>query len=234
VAATPVIWRAAREPRALEIPTGFTGAYVKGLDEAGDAVGGVELPSGETLAAEWDRQGAVRLLPSAYPAAPYDEANVVDVHGDVLGSTESFTAFAAEATLWRDGVRIGLGHLPGAGYGVALGINGHRDAVGADARADGVPHAWVTHLAGALRPLPTLGGGTDGASIAHAITDPVAGDVSVGGFSATRTGDIHATVWRCAFALSGEPAPDQAARHPVAVHRAQVPRLLGAALHLGQ
>ena len=227
VAATPVVWRAGLEPRALEIPLGFSGGYVKGLDNAGDAVGGVELPTGETLAAEWDRSGAVRVLPTAYPSSPYDEANVVDAHGDVLGATESFNAFEAEATLWRDGARFGLGHLDGARYGVALGINRHREAVGADAGADGTPHAWITRLGERLRPLPALSGGTEGASIAHAITDPVAGDVSAGGFSASVTGANHATVWRCAFALAREQAVAGTAR----AHRTKPPRLLGSALH---
>ena len=203
VAATPVVWRGGFEPRALAIPAGFSGGYVKGIDDTGDAVGGVELPTGETRAAEWSRSGAVQVLPTAFPSSPYDEANVVDARGDVLGATESFTAFAAEATLWLDGTRYGLGHLPSAVFGVALGVNGHHDAVGADAGADGTPHAWITRLDGALQPLPAIGGGIEGASIAHAITDPVAGDVTAGGFSTSATGESRATVWRCAFELAG-------------------------------
>jgi len=198
-AATPVIWRAGRRPVGLPVPTGYTGAYLKGIDDAGDAVGAVQLATGDTLAASWDRHRRVTVLPTAFPQSPWDEANVVDVHGDVLGATENRLSFAAEATLWKDGHRIGLGHLEGALFGVALGTDGHADVVGFDAGPDRVRHAWVIRLGGRPQPLTALSGGTGDASMAHAVRRAPGGDVTVGGASQITGGEEHATIWRCAF-----------------------------------
>jgi len=106
---------------------------------------------------------------------------------------------AAEATLWKDGHRIGLGHLEGALFGVALGTDGHADVVGFDAGPDRVRHAWVIRLGGRPQPLTALSGGTGDASIAHAVRRAPGRDVTVGGASQITGGEEHATIWRCAF-----------------------------------
>lgn len=71
-----------------------------------------------------------------------------------------------------------------------------RDWDGASNTADGTPTAFVSRLEGPLLALPDLNGAYGTESYVHGLDR----DGDAAGQTTTTTGELHATVWTCAFA----------------------------------
>lgn len=108
-------------------------SYANAINDAGIAVGAGYPDFDGTVAARWDRQGALTVLPSDTRGA---EASAINGSGVVAGSADR------QAAKWDStGARTVLDSLPGGDYSAATVINASGRTAGLSATADGRLHA---------------------------------------------------------------------------------------------
>ena len=172
----------------------MTDGFGFGLNNAGEVSGSVATSpddDGELFAFTW-RHGAFQIL-------GHGQANVVDGSGRAAGRSDDATGLATAAWWAPGGTLHDLGALdPDSAdpLGWILATDGRGDWAGAGSGPDGTPTAFVSRLNGPLLALPGLDGTFTSESYAHGI-DP-RGDAA--GQSTTSAGELHATLWTCAFA----------------------------------
>jgi probable HAF family extracellular repeat protein len=123
----------------------------------------------------------------------YSEAHALNGVGLVAGEFASTNFFNVLAFLYENGAITELGHLTGAPYAVAYGINDISKVVGESDTAN-TTHAFL-YSNGTMTDLGTLGANnTSGYSSAHAINraEQVVGESSV---SFSQVGTIHAVLY---------------------------------------
>ncbi len=131
----------------LPDPEGASFSVAQGINESGQIVGAVVMPSlGRTAPAVWDTPTAPPRLLSGIPGTTgLSEGMAINDAGDVAGrSVYSPNVFEYEAFLYRadDGVTSGLGRLPGGTISHAFGVNNRREVVG-DANRDSRPRGFL-------------------------------------------------------------------------------------------
>ena len=180
----PVLWHHG-EIIDLGLPAGMTDGFAFGVNDAGEVSGSVLTSpddDGELFAFVW-RDGAFRIL-------GHGQANVIDNSGRAAGRFDDYAAELSTAGWWApDGTLHDLGVLDPDStdpLGWILATDDRGDWAGAGSGADGTPTAFVSRLDGTYT----------SASFAHGL-DP-RGDAA--GSSMTASGEMHATLWTCAFA----------------------------------
>ena len=113
-----------------------------------------------------------------------------DAVGDYAAQAGRVDVFDREASLWRDGVRLGLGNLPGDGSSTALAVNQRGVVVGWSGSSDGsVSHAFLW-TGGSIHALGALHRGGNSAALA------VNADGEAVGWADAADGMPHASLWR--------------------------------------
>jgi probable HAF family extracellular repeat protein len=174
----PVLWRHGTITD-LGLPAGMSDGFAFGVNAEGEVSGSV-LTSPDDVG--------------------HGQANVVDDRGRAAGRSDDFATGLSTAAWWAsDGALHDLGLLDPDSVDPlswVFATDGRGDWGGAGSSADGTPTAFVSRLDGPLLRLPGLDGGAMGESYVHGL-DP-RGDAA--GQSTTATGELHATLWTCAFA----------------------------------
>jgi len=206
----PVMWPAnGGLPVRLAMPDGYIGAYGMAINDRGDVVGAV-YSEFNLVAWGWDADG------SNHPLAELDlngfsQANVLDNQRRAAGISDFGGNPGAQAALWHRGVERSLGVFGDSDFSFALGTNQQGDYVGLGSYFLGEEeaHVFLTSASstGPLRTLMPLSGDPADPSKAHAVTS---GRVAVGGSSLTESGQIHATVWTCAYEQAFVPGTETA------------------------
>ncbi len=196
---TPVMWPASGGgPVTLAIPEGYIGGYGMAINDRGDVVGAA-YSEFQLVAWAWDADGSNHAL-AERDLGGFSQANVVDNQRRAAGLSDFGGNPGAQATLWHRGGSRSLGVFGSSDFSFALGTNGQGDYVGIATYFAGEEseHVFLTSAAsnGLLRTLMPLSGNPADSSKAHAVSS---GNVAVGGSSMTESGDVHATVWTCAF-----------------------------------
>lgn len=110
--------------------------------------------------------------------------------GDYAADAGQQNVFNREASLWRDGNRLGLGALQGDASSTALAVNQHGVVVGWSGVSDGsVSHAFLWS-GGSMHALGALRQGANSAALA------VNANGAVVGWSDAVDGTSHAFLWR--------------------------------------
>ncbi|MGN6609205.1 MAG: hypothetical protein ACTHMS_19605 [Jatrophihabitans sp.] len=196
----PVVWPHGGAPRFVELPAGYDGGAVLGIDDRGDLVGQI-YNQDVGLAVRWDRAGHAHPLGSADQDG-FSQANVVDEDATAAGVSDfGHTLPGAEAVTWRDGTERGLGFFPGGDFSWVYATNGHgayAGVAGIGAFPDDTEYVMIVRCGPhpvplTLLPLSRRFGDATGA--AHAVS----ADLTVGGDSETADGEMHATLWTHAF-----------------------------------
>lgn len=199
----PVVWKRGVLHR-LSMPTGYDGAAGLGINDVGDVVG-LAYTQERAQAWLWRASGAGRPLDRL---GGFSQANVLTDTGSAFGISDFGGRPGGEATMWpHPGTVRGLGHLRRGDVSFALGANNAGDAVGISNYRPGGGNNHVL-LVSRYRPASTLlplSGDVADQSGAHYVSE--VRPVSVGGSSATRSGQVHATLWKCAWLQSFVP-PD--------------------------
>jgi uncharacterized membrane protein len=198
----PVEWRDLRTVRVLPLPVGALSGEAAGINDSGDIVGDVSTDSAE-IAWEWGHGGSSHALQPEYRQG-FSQANVINDRGWVGGGLDFGGRFGLWASVWRNGSVSKLGQFGSdLNFSFAFGGDQIGDYVGAATYTidDQFLHVFLTRAgSGTLRTLMPLSGNLLDRSNAHAVVPSYGGQgVAVGGDSDIGNGDIHATVWTCAF-----------------------------------
>jgi len=211
----PVEWRHLRGIRVLPLPMGATGGEALGINDAGDIVGDISTDTAE-IAWEWPHDGSSHALQPEYSDG-FSQANVINDRGWAAGGLDFGGQFGLWASVWRQGSVSKLGQFGSdTNFSFALGGDQIGDYVGGATYTIDDPflHVFITRAgSGTLRTLMPLSGNLLDRSNAHAVVPTYGGQpgVAVGGDSDVGNGDIHATVWTCAYQQELTP-PAAAAR----------------------
>jgi uncharacterized membrane protein len=195
------------------------------INDLGDVVGAAYTDD-QLVAWGWGKNGGNHPL-ARIDLQGFSQANVLDNRGRAAGISDFGGNPGGQAALWRNGRLRSLGVFGDSDFSFALGTNGRGDFVGSATYylGEDSSHVFLTSASwdGPLRTLMPLSGDPRDESSAHAATG---GRVAVGGESLTAGGEIHATVWTCAYRQAFVPDVEPAARHaqgdknaPGAVHR---------------
>ena len=194
----PVLWHHG-QITDLGLPAGMTDGFAFGINDAGEISGSVATSpddDGELFAFTW-RDGDFRIL-------DHGQANVIDDSGRAAGRFDDSAGLPTAAWWAPDGTLHDLGVLdPHSSdpLGWIFATDGRGDWAGAGSGDDGTPTAFVSRLHGPLLALPGLDGTYTSESYAHGL-DP-SGDAA--GQSTTIEGQLHATLWTCAFVQARAP-----------------------------
>jgi hypothetical protein len=192
------IWPHLGQPVLLPTPSGWTGAYLQGMNDRGDAVGGVYTDE-QQVAWEWPAHGGTGHPLAQIDLTGFSQANVVDDAGNVAGISDDGGQPGSFAAIWRGGsLRYAARYASGGYYATIYGGDGRGAYVGNGDYYHGDPneHVFLTFGgSGPLQSLPPLSGNATDDSNAHAVST----DLTVGGASQiTDSTDEHATLWTCA------------------------------------
>lgn len=134
---------------------------VRGLNEAGEVVGGARLGGGHRgFLRDNDALQSIEGL----PGSDYSVALGINNFGDVVGSANTRTGARAFRSRRTGGV-VDLGTLPGDSSSVAFAINQSGDASGYSSGPTGV-RAVVWNRAGVIQALPALPGSNSAQALA--------------------------------------------------------------------
>jgi len=135
---------------------------------------------------------AYKILDLGSNSWSYSEAHGINGLGNVVGEYEPTNFLYVKGFLNESGVMTDVGHLMGAPYAVACGINDTNQVVGESDTAKNT-HAFL-YSNGTMTDLGTLAGATIGYSSAHAINraGQIVGESSV---SFQQAGTIHAVLY---------------------------------------
>ncbi len=212
----PTVWQRLTHVRVLPMPDGFTNGEGLGINGAGDVVGDVWNENAD-VAWEWRPDGSNGALQPEY-AEGFSQANVVNDRGWAAGGLDFGGQLGLWAAVWRRGTVTKLGQLgEDENFSFAFGQDQTGDYVGGGTYTIDDPylHVFITHLGlGKLLTMLPLSGDQADSSNAHAAIHAYEGEpgVAVGGASTTSTGDLHATVWTCAYQQAFAPSVTIAAR----------------------
>jgi uncharacterized membrane protein len=198
----PVEWRALRTVRVLPLPADALSGEALGINDSGHIVGDVSTDVAE-IAWEWGPGGSSHPLQPEYTQG-FSQANIINDRGWVAGGLDFGGQFGLWASVWRYGSVSKLGQFGSdLNFGFAFGGDQIGDYVGAATYTtdDQFLHVFITRAgSGTLRTLMPLSGDLLERSNAHAVVPSYGGQgVAVGGDSDIGNGDIHATVWTCAY-----------------------------------
>lgn len=200
----PVVWRKGREPEVLALPAGAEAGVAHGINDRGDVVGVVFGPD-MFSAWMWHRDGSHEPLPlGTWPSGDpgVGIARVIDESGRIGGNTGPMHAPGAAATIWTTKGRQAT--ALDDGWAQLLAGNDHGDFAGEafdTPEREGVPQAILMSVGADPLTLVPLSGDVEDEGVAHAVSGPRQGDVTVGGSSTAPGGDGPvATLWRCAGA----------------------------------
>jgi len=182
------------------------------INDRGDVVGAA-YSEFQLVAWGWDADGSNHAL-AELDLDGFSQANVVDHQRRTAGLSDFGGNPGAQAALWYRGAERSLGVFGDSDYSFALGANGQGDYVGQGSYFAGEDNAHVfltsASWTGPLRTLMPLSGDPGDFSSAHAATS---GNVAVGGDSQTDNGEVHATVWTCAYQQAFVPDLEVVARN---------------------